>query len=184
MYFLLALMMHFDLRASDAPKTPSAPATASAAENKPVIPGWVKLQTDIQAMQGKILAAESNLNKLLLQKKTVVEGSAEAKLVVDELVKTHRSYKQLVEEYRRMESILKFRYPERGVTSHQQFKQVDNLAELEHEVGVDSEITRTWSLLHSQYQVEALRSPASLQEQEIQERQRQRSVLDSPPPQL
>lgn len=177
-------MMHLSLSASEAQKTPSTPATAAAADTKPVIPGWVKLQTDLQAMQGKILAAESNLNKLLLQKKTVVEGSAEAKLVVDELVKIHRSYKQQVEEYRRMESILKFRYPERGVTSQQQFKQVDNLAELEQEVGVDAEITKTWSLLNSQYQVEAPRGPASIQEQEIKERQRQRSVLDSPPPQL
>ena len=158
---------------------PEAPKSEPDAKE---IPGWVKLQADLQGMQGRIQVAETNLNKLLLQKRNLREGSSEAKFVVSELIKAHREYRRLVDEYRRLEAVLKFRYPERGLKEKFNPKEVADLEVVEQEVGIDAELNKTWAILRSKYEPQVRRDPAAPAAPVLD--QKPKSVLESPAPQL
>lgn len=147
------------------PAAGEVPAAASPAAAKGKgLPEWVELQTRLQTTQGKIGVAKSNLEKLMAEKRLLKGNSPRTKVLIQDLVVAHKEYRRLVDSYRQQELMFKFRFPERGLKESESFDlpEVKSLSEMEEEMGLDAELTKTIQLVRLQYG--SSRQPASLPE--------------------
>lgn len=141
----------------DSKPTTTVPPTTQA-------PAWVELESKISEYSSKIKSKEESIKKLIEKKQALPEDSAEAKPVMDEMVKEHKELQELIEEYERNKNALQYRYPERGAQAHRKYdkKKKQSLEDMEKAYGVDASLNRSMQVMRKHYDKDAAKGDRAL----------------------
>lgn len=123
---------------------------------KPQLPAWADLGNKIAGISAKIKAKQAVIDKLISDKKALPPNSPQVKDLADQLVKEHKELVKLNEDFEKQKSILRYRYPERGLMIERQYKRenIQTIEQLENQQGVDGKLNRSLLRMRSQYGID------------------------------
>lgn len=152
------------------------------------LPEWVQLQARVATLKAKLAAKEKVVSDLILAKDKE-KDAAQSREIVKNIAKEHRELKTMAEEYEQQLSLLKYRFPEKGMLSERSYKrhEVRSLEEMENEVGLSGNLEKTIRMMRQQYQPNGTessdRAPASLpsvdgKKSKLKEQEEQKAILE------
>lgn len=115
------------------------------------LPEWVGLQSRLQGLRAKIAAKDHTVRELI---KDIQEGDPKkSHESAGELKKEHRELREMIEDYNRQLSVLKYRFPEKGLKEEERYKRIDSasLEEMEKQVGMEGRLKAVTSKVRRQY---------------------------------
>lgn len=133
-----------------------APAEGEKAEKKTEVKSsedsYTEVQSRVSALEAKIRSAQDEIQKLLLEKhhlKDPVKLSENTK----QTTALHKELKANLKEYDQQRSLLKYRYPEKGLTEKREYERIElkSLDEMENQMSLGSSVKRTLKKVRSQY---------------------------------
>lgn len=148
MRYLFLLLMGF-----------SIPVFASEAEKPPEQAGpkvyeetYEKVAARVAGVEAKIMAKEANIQSLLLEKKSVRDAER-LKNVVKDLNAEHAELRELAKELDQQKNLLKYRYPDKGMSGKRDYKrtEVRSLDEMEKRNDLAIAIDKTLQRVRSKY---------------------------------
>ncbi|GIL18096.1 MAG: hypothetical protein BroJett040_18470 [Oligoflexia bacterium] len=153
----LVLMSNLVLASEDAGK--EAQADEKQADQKGAKPEdkrqpeWVELQGRIGMLESKVNAKQTNINRLIEEKKKLPADSPRVPDIVKELVSEYKEYRDAVLEYEKQSALLKYRFPERGLKEERQYEVIElkTLDEMEAQLGIDGRLDRNLKRMQQQY---------------------------------
>lgn len=84
---------------------------------------WMDLGSQISALKTKIKSKEDNIKEIIKHKHHAAT-KAEAEHAVSNLLKEHAELKKLEEEYNEKTQLLKYRYPDVGITEKRKYERI------------------------------------------------------------
>lgn len=116
-------------------------------------PEWVELQGRIGMLESKVNAKQTNINRLIEEKKKLPADSPRVPEIVKDLVSEYKEYRDAVLEYEKQSALLKYRFPERGLKEERQYEVIElkTLDEMEAQLGIDGRLDRNLKRMHQQY---------------------------------
>lgn len=84
---------------------------------------WMDLGSQISALKTKIKAKEDNIKEIIKHKHHAAT-KAEAEHAVNNLLKEHSELKKMEEEYNEKTQLLKYRYPDVGITEKRKYERI------------------------------------------------------------
>ncbi len=144
--FLLVMVFSTPAFSSDAEK-PAEPAGPKVYEET-----YEKVAARVAGIEAKILAKEANIQALLLEKKSVRDAER-LKNVVKDLNAEHSELRELAKELDQQKNLLKYRYPEKGMSGKRDYKrtEVRSLDEMEKRNDLAIAIDKTLERVRSKY---------------------------------
>ena len=128
-------------------------ATA-AKERRTSEASYAEVQALVSGLEAKIRSAESEIAKLIVEKQhaTTPERTSQ---IVSEMVKLHREMQINAREYDQQRSLLKYRYPEKGVGGEKrEYERIEvkSLVEMEDSLSLSSSVNKTLKKVRTQYE--------------------------------
>ncbi len=158
--FLLTLALN--ARSNEAPPEHGA---APATEEKSKIPledkqqqdrtkEWMDVVSSLSSQKAKIKSKEDTI-KEIIQHKHHAKNKAQAEGLVSELLKEHKELTKLMEEYNTNAQLLKYRYPDVGITEKRKYEklEVKSLDEFEQGQTIEGQLKKTVTKLKTHYGV-------------------------------
>lgn len=146
----------------------SSPATPTAAEKIPYeekrqqerTKEWMDVVSSLAAIKTKIASKEETI-KEIIHHKNHAKNKAEAETLVNELTKEHKELSKLMEEYNTSAQLLKYRYPDVGITEKRKYEKLEmkSLDQYEESQTIESQIKKTVSKLKTHYGVKDEKKP-------------------------
>lgn len=139
----------------------------AAAVEAPANPPWMEAENKVQELSAKLSSKKSQIQNLLLEKKSVKEDSPQMKVIVTSLLKEHAELTRFTEDYERNLNLLKYRFPERSAKNKRFYKKIElqSIDDIEEEMGIDGKLSRNMQKMRQHYGVKApseKRVPASI----------------------
>lgn len=121
-------------------------------ENAPSVP-WAELETRIQTLEAKIQSKKQSLKTLIEEKEHLSEKSPHLKKITQEIGRTDRELRELLDEYEKNLTILKYRFPERHAKGGRKYDRNDTpkVDDLEKAIGLDGKLNKSIKKMRSQY---------------------------------
>ena len=140
---------------------------AEAANNKAGgLPEWVQIQGRLATLRTRVEAKEKTVNELIEAKGREKDPSRQRELVKS-LTQEHKELQTTIVEYEEVRNLLRYRFPEKGMTEDRSYQRIESrsLEQMENQVGIDGQISKTMSRMRGQYgepaKDEPQRAPAS-----------------------
>lgn len=127
-------------------------------EAKPKIAPWAETEAKLAELSAKVANKKSVIEQLIAEKNHLAPNSPQLKEVVQQIVKEHKSLKQLIEDYEKNRNILKYRFPERGNLEERKYQKLElkSVEELEKAIGVDGKLNRNMAKIKKVYKTKTL----------------------------
>ena len=158
---LMALLMIFQLAfAGEAEPAKEGEGGEGHGESKGGVktkdPEWVSLQNQINQLEGKIQQKKESIEKLIEEKNLLPANSPAAKDIVKDMMSEYKEMVKTQEEFDKKVTILKFRFPERGLKGIRNYNpsEVKSLEDMEKDLGTDGRLNRNQKKVRAQYQTE------------------------------
>lgn len=121
---------------------------------------WLDLTTQIGALKTKMSTQEVNI-KELIKKKNQSKNKEEIQNAVNNLLKEHAELKKIEEQYFEKTQLLKYRYPDVGLTKQRKYERVKtkSLEDYEQMISLESEIKKTVIKMKEHYGVKEIEEP-------------------------
>ncbi|MBN8535719.1 MAG: hypothetical protein J0M15_01585 [Deltaproteobacteria bacterium] len=121
---------------------------------------WLDLTTQIGALKTKMSTQEENI-KELIKKKNHSKNKEEIQNAVNNLLKEHAELKKIEEQYFEKTQLLKYRYPDVGITKQRKYERVKtkSLEDYEQMISLESEIKKTVIKMKEHYGVKEIEEP-------------------------
>lgn len=117
-------------------------------------PPWSETQSRMLVYKGQRQQLMSEMKKLHEDQQHVKMGTPEMKRMGQEIAKKYKEYREITEEYNKLLTILRYRFPERlakeALKIHQT-EEVPSLEDLEHQMDLDARLTQTLMKAREQY---------------------------------
>lgn len=134
-------------------------------------PPWTEVQTRMLVYKGQRQQLMGEMAKIRAEQRHLKMGTMLMKQKGAELVKLHKEYKELTEEYNKLLAILRYRFPERmakEVLKVNKPEEVPDLEEFEHQMDLDARLKKTIEKARGQYgsedaPIEGNRKPSSVE---------------------
>lgn len=152
LFFVALLVPSLSLGSEKPAEAKSEEKKDQKAEEKK-LPEWVEIQGRISALESKVSSKQSNINKLIEDKKKLPSDSPQVRDIVKQLVTEYKEYREAVLEYEKQTALLKYRFPERGMKDDRKYEVIElkTLDEMEAQLGIDGRLDRNMKRLQQQY---------------------------------
>lgn len=115
---------------------------------------YAEVQAKVSGLEAKIRSAEDEIAKLIAEKQHTTNKERTSQIVT-EMVKLHREMQTNVREYDQQRSLLKYRYPEKGVGGEaREYERIEvkSLDEMEDSLSLSSSVNKTLKKVRTQYE--------------------------------
>ncbi len=148
---LMLLSFGFNVFAKEAPAA-GGKAEGKSGDDKG-LPEWVMIEAQIATLESKIGAKEESIKKIIEEKKKISDDSPKAKEMVDLLVSEHNEMKKYVSDYEKQRTLLKFRFPERGIKADRKYqrKEMKSLEAMEDEFSLEGKLNKNIRKMRKQF---------------------------------
>lgn len=111
-----------------------------------------ELQTKVQALQAKVKAKDESIRHLI-EEKNHTHDAAKVKEIIEQMVSEHKEMNKLVQEYEQSRSLLRYRYPEKGLKGGRTYErmEVKPLDQIENQMSIEAKLTQTLKTVERQY---------------------------------
>jgi hypothetical protein len=111
-----------------------------------------ELQAKVQALQAKVRTKDENIRKLI-EEKNETKDAAKVKEIIQQMVTEHKEMNTLIQEYEQNRSLLRYRYPEKGIHGARTYERMEAkpLEQIENQLSVEAKLNRTLKTVKSQY---------------------------------
>lgn len=154
--FLILIVFSFGLNVAANEGAPAA--AAGKGESKQPgddkgLPEWVMIEAQIATLESKIGAKEESIKKIIEEKKKIADDSPKAKELVDTLISEHNEMKKYVSDYEKQRTLLKFRFPERGIKADRKYqrKEMKSLEAMEDEFSLEGKLNKNIRKMRKQF---------------------------------
>lgn len=156
----LSLSLSFSAIANEAPPAEGAPAaeppkiSLEDKQQQERTKEWMDVVSSLSSQKAKIKSKEDTI-KEIIQHKNHAKNKAAAEGLVAELLKEHKELTKLLEEYNTNAQLLKYRYPDVGITEKRKYEklEVKSLDDFEQGQTIEGQIKKTVSKLKTHYGV-------------------------------
>lgn len=116
------------------------------------LPEWLEVQTKIQVLRTKIKAKEEIVKKLIIDKESA-KDEEQSRSLVNQLTTEYKDLTESIDEYEKMRSLLKYRYPEKGHKGDRKYERLEAkpLDEMEKQLSLEGRIRHTIGKVRQQY---------------------------------
>ncbi len=110
------------------------------------------VQARVAALEAKLRSGETEIQKLI-EEKHKTQDPARLSEVVQQMIALHKGMKENQKEYDQQRTLLKYRYPEKGLTGDREYERIDvkSLEEIEHQMSLGASVKKTLRKVRSQY---------------------------------
>lgn len=121
---------------------------------------WSDVVSGLGSLKAKIASKEDTIKEIIHHKEHA-KNKAEAEVLVNELLKEHKELSKLMEEYNSSAQLLKYRYPDVGITEKRKYEKLEmkSLDQYEESKTLEGQIKKTVTKLKSHYGVKDEKKP-------------------------
>lgn len=114
---------------------------------------YAAVAAKVQALEAKVQSAEEELKKLI-EEKQHTKDPAKLNEIVKQMLTLHKQLKENAKEYDQQRALLRYRYPEKGLTEKREYERVEvkSLEEMESQMSLSSSVKKTMKKVRTQYQ--------------------------------
>lgn len=114
---------------------------------------YAAVAAKVQGLEAKVQSAEEELKKLI-EEKQHTKDPAKLNEIVKQMLTLHKQLKENAKEYDQQRALLRYRYPEKGLTEKREYERVEvkSLEEMESQLSLSSSVKRTLKKVRTQYQ--------------------------------
>lgn len=118
---------------------------------------WMELSSQISGLKTKINSKEEAI-KEIIKHKHHAKNKADAEHAVQNLLKEHSELKKLEEEYNEKTQLMKYRYPDVGVTEKRKYERikVKSLEDYEQMMSLESDVKKSVIKIKEHYGIKDL----------------------------
>lgn len=146
---------------NEAPKegaheTPKEGAGASEAPQiKSSEESFNAIQARVAALEAKVRSGETEIGKLIAEKQHTNDPEKVSE-IIRQMISVHKEIERNAKEYDQQRALLRYRYPDKGITEKREYERIEvkSLEEMEHQLSLSSSLERTLKKVRSQYQSE------------------------------
>ncbi len=115
---------------------------------------WMDVVSSLSSLKTKIKSKEDTI-KDIIHHKNAAKTKAEAEALVGELLREHKELTKLLEDYNQSAQLLKYRYPDVGITEKRKYQKIElkTIDEYEDSQTIEGQIKRTVSKVKTHYGV-------------------------------
>ena len=114
----------------------------------------MEVVSSLSTLKTKIKSKEDTI-KEIIHHKSHAKSKAEAEELVSSLVREHKELMKIQEEYNQAAQLLRYRYPDVGLTEKRKYEKIEvkSLADYEESQTIEGKIKKTVSKLKTHYGV-------------------------------
>jgi hypothetical protein len=114
---------------------------------------YAAVAAKVQGLEAKVQSAEEELKKLI-EEKQHTKDPAKLNEIVKQMLTLHKQLKENAKEYDQQRALLRYRYPEKGLTEKREYERVEvkSLEEMESQMSLSSSVKKTMKKVRTQYQ--------------------------------
>lgn len=137
----------------------------AVAEIKTNEDSFFTVQARVQALEAKIHSAETEISKLIAEKNKTTD-SEKVTEIIRQMITLHRELENNVKEYDQQRTLLKYRYPDKGVSAKREYERINvrSIEEMENHLNVNAALNKTLKKVRSQF-------PLKVEERDLAEHQ-------------
>ncbi|WP_413576636.1 hypothetical protein ACLVWU_01215 [Bdellovibrio sp. HCB290] len=111
-----------------------------------------KVAARVSALEAKVKSGKEEIEKLIEAKAHTKDPKAVNEIVKQMLV-LHKDLKKNVDEYNQARGLMKYRYPEKGLTTKREYERIEvkSLDEMESQMSLSSSVNKTLKKVRTQY---------------------------------
>lgn len=121
---------------------------------------WMDVVASLSTLKTKIKSKEDTIKEIIHHKNSA-KTKAEAEALVGELLREHKELTKLLEDYNQSTQLLKYRYPDVGITEKRKYQKMElkTIDEYEDSQTIEGQIKRTVSKVKTHYGVKDEKKP-------------------------
>ncbi|KHD87401.1 MAG: hypothetical protein OM95_14515 [Bdellovibrio sp. ArHS] len=137
----------------EAPAEHGAAPAAPAKEIKSSEDSYAVVQARVQALEAKVRSAETEIQKLITEKQQTKDSSRVAE-IINQMKSLHKDLNANVKEYDQQRALLKYRYPEKGLTEKREYERIEvkSIEEMETQMSLGNTVKKTLQKVRMQYE--------------------------------
>lgn len=153
---------------------------------------WIDVETKLSSLKAKIESQSAIVNGLIAEKNHAHDKNAAAD-VATHLSKAHKELQTMITEYEEQRNLLKFRYPEKGLTKERVYERIEvkSLEEMETQLSTEGKFKKVMNKVRSQFPMESSKNdqqeasqgkvdPKKIQKKQVKELPVQKNNLTEP----
>ncbi|WP_413586074.1 hypothetical protein [Bdellovibrio sp. HCB274] len=111
-----------------------------------------KVAARVSALEAKVKSGKEEIEKLI-EAKAHTKDPAAINEIVKQMLTLHKDLKKNVDEYNQARGLMKYRYPEKGLTTKREYERIEvkSLDEMESQMSLSSSVNRTLKKVRTQY---------------------------------
>lgn len=111
------------------------------------------VQARVQALEAKVRSGQEELEKLIVEKQHTTD-SKQVSEIVKQMMGIHKELQKNVKEYDQQRALLKYRYPEKGLTEKREYERIDvkSIEDMERQMSLTTSVNHTLKKVRSQYE--------------------------------
>lgn len=113
------------------------------------------IQARVAALEAKVRSGEMEIGKLIVEKQHTNDPEKVSE-IIRQMISVHREIERNAKEYDQQRALLRYRYPDKGITEKREYERIEvkSIEEMEHQLSLSSSLERTLKKVRSQYQSE------------------------------
>ncbi|MNK75230.1 hypothetical protein D3C87_947670 [compost metagenome] len=115
---------------------------------------YAEVQAKVSGLEAKIRSGEEEIAKLIAEKQHTTNPERTSQ-IVSEMVRLHREMQTNARDYDQQRSLLKYRYPEKGIGGEKrEYERIEvkSLDEMEDSLSLSSSVNKTLKKVRTQYE--------------------------------
>ncbi|QDK43893.1 hypothetical protein DOM22_01310 [Bdellovibrio sp. ZAP7] len=127
-------------------------AKEEKAEPKSAEESYDKVAAKVAALEAKIHSGQEEIEKLI-EEKAHAKDPAQINEIVKQMLTLHKELQKNVQEYDQVRGLMKYRYPEKGLTTKREYERIEvkSLDDMESAMSLSSSVKRTMKKVRKQY---------------------------------
>lgn len=162
---------------ADAEKAPAAKKEIKSREES-----FTVVQARVQVLEAKVNSGKEEIQKLL-QEKQAAKDNEKINEIIRQILTLHKELGKTVKEYDQQRALLKYRYPEKGMTEKRQYERIEvkSVEEMESELSLSSTVQRTLKKVRSQYETpeERVERAQQVEQKAVEKKKSEPGLVDA-----
>ncbi|HEX7673295.1 MAG TPA: hypothetical protein VF412_03940 [Bdellovibrio sp.] len=106
----------------------------------------------VAALEAKVKSGQEEIEKLIEEKQST-KDPAKVSEIVKQMLGIHKELQKNVKDYDQQRALLKYRYPEKGLTGEREYERIDvkSIEDMESQMSLTTSVNRTLKKVRSQY---------------------------------
>tara|TARA_B110001454_G_scaffold16145_2_gene14616 strand:+ start:30453 stop:31043 length:591 start_codon:yes stop_codon:yes gene_type:complete len=123
---------------------------------------WMEVVTSLSALKTKIKSKEETIKEIIHHKNSA-KNKAEAEALVGELLREHKELTKLLEDYNQSAQLLRYRYPDVGITEKRKYEKIEikSIDDYEDAQTIEGQVKKTVAKVKTHYGVKEEKKPVA-----------------------